>query len=324
MKSILHVSAYVSSKLRSLPNMLGLLMMLFVGFQVMGQTPFDATMMKQRESCLALIYEQGSWDEYWEGNDLRHNETVATLTRKTGLAMIAIGVLDKLNLYVGVPYVATSSSEPNGGFFEGAKGFQDLSLALKYEIINQQVGPGKIALLATGGYSTPITNYLSDYRPYSIGFGANEVSLRGIAQYRMDMGFYGRVAGGYLFRGETKAERNYYYANGSYYTPWMDVPNALEYQAVVGIWLLDNALKVEANYYGLKSTSGDDIRKYNAAQPTNKVEVGQVGGNVQYYFNNIKGIGILGVLGYYNAVISGRNTGKFSMFGAGLTYQFKI
>jgi hypothetical protein len=29
-------------------------------------------------------------------------------------------------------------------------------------------------------------------------------------------------------------------------------------------------------------------------------------------------------LGYYNAVISGRNTGKFSMFGAGLTYQFKI
>jgi hypothetical protein len=286
-----------------------------------AQTPSDAIMMNQREFCVALIYEQGSFDEYWEGTKLRHNETIATVTRQMGFAMIAAGITDKLNFYVGVPYVATSSSEPNGGKFEGAKGFQDLSLVLKYEAINKEIGPGKFALLGTVAYATPLSNYLSDYRPYSIGNGTNEASVRGIAQYRMNLGLYGRVAAAYLFRGESKAERDYYYANGSYYTAWMDVPDAWEYQALVGIWLLENKLKMEVSYLGLKSTSGDDIRAYNAAQPTNKVEFDQIGGNVQYYFKAAKG---LGLLGYYNAVVNGRNVGKSSTFGAGLTYLFQL
>lgn len=288
---------------------------------VRAQTPLDATMMKQRESCLAVVYDHGSFDEYWEGETLRTNETIATVTRMSINPMIAIGVLDKLNFYVGVPYVKTESNDPNGGHFEGQHGFQDLSLAVKYEIIKKEMGKGKLSFLAAAGYSTPITNYLSDYRPYSIGFGANELSMRGIAQYRMDMGLYGRLAGGFLLRGDTKAERDYYYNNGSYYTPWMDVPNAWEYNAVVGMWLLENTLKLEVNYYGLKSTSGDDIRKYNAAQPTNKVEFEQVGFAIQYFIKPLKGVS---VLANYTSMFDGRNMGKFTNFGGGLTYQFKI
>jgi hypothetical protein len=135
------------------------------------------------------------------------------------------------------------------------------------------------------------------------------------------MGVYVRVAGAYLWRGQTKAERDYYYANGSYYTAWMDVPDAWNYNAVAGIKLFDNSLIFELQYSGLKSTSGDDIRKYNAAQPTNKVNEDQVGFKTQYYFKQLKG---LGVLGYYQQVINGRNTAKFNGFGAGVTYQFKI
>lgn len=237
------------------------------------------------------------------------------------MPMIAIGIHDKLNFYIAVPYVKTESTEPNGGKFRGAKGFQDLSLALKYEILNKELGKGKLAVLASGGYSTPITNYLSDYRPYSIGNGTNEWSLRGIVQYKLDAGFYARAAGGHLFRGQTKAERDYYYNNGSYYTPWMDVPSAWEYNAVVGMWLLDSSLKLEANYYALKSTKGDDVRSYNAAQPTNKVQFDQVGLSAQYFIKPVKG---LGVLAYYSQMINGRNMGKFTTFGFGATYQFKI
>jgi hypothetical protein len=286
-----------------------------------AQTPFDAVMMKQRESCFALTYEQGSWDEYWEGTNLRENGTVATVSRYTVLPMIAIGLHDKLNLILGLPYVKTESSEPNGGYFEGAKGLQDVSFALKAELLNKQMGPGKLAALTTLGYSTPATNYLSDYRPYSIGFGANELSLRGILQYQLDMGVYVRASGAYLWRGQTKAERDYYYANGSYYTAWMDVPDAWNYNAVAGIKLFDNSLIFEMQYARLKSTSGDDIRKYNAAQPTNKVNEDQVGFKTQFYFKKPKG---LGALAYYTQVIDGRNTGKFTSFGGGLTYLFKI
>jgi hypothetical protein len=286
-----------------------------------AQTPSDAIMMKQKELCFALVYDQGSWDQYWEGTYLRSNQTVATLNRKMVMPMVAIGVMDKLNLLVGVPFVKTESSEPNGGKFQGAQGFQDLNIALKYEILNKQIGKGKLAVLATGGYATPITNYLSDYRPYSIGNGTNEFSVRGIAQYRLDNGFYVKGAAAHLFRGQTKAERDYYYNNGSYYTAWMDVPDAWEFNVGLGVWLLDNSLKLETCYYGLKSTSGDDVRYYNAAQPTNKVQFDQVGFISQYYFKKLKGVG---VLGYYNQVVNGRNWGKFSSFGVGGTYQFKI
>ncbi len=297
------------------------LMAFFSMGAIHAQTPSDAIMMKKRELCFAAVYEHGSWDHYWEGTSLRNNETVATLKRNTVLPMVAIGLIDKVNLIVSVPYVQTKSTDPNGGKFEGAKGFQDLGLALKGEVINKQMGPGKLAFLTTLGYSTPITNYLSDYRPYSIGFGANEVSLRGILQYKWDKGLYIRTSTAHLWRGQTEAERDFYYNNGSYYTSWMDVPNAWTYDGVVGIWMLENSLRMEANYTGLKSTSGDDIRSYNAPQPTNKVNMDQVGFFTQYYLKKVKG---LGVLGYYSQVVNGRNTGKFSTFGFGATYQFKI
>jgi len=292
-----------------------------VCYQLPAQTPTDAVMMKQKESCFAAIYEHGTWNHYWEGTKLRKNETVAELTRQTALPMIAIGLHDKINLIVAVPYVSTKSSEPNGGYLAGQKGFQDLNLAIKAEFIKKELGPGKLVALSTIGFSTPISNYLSDYRPYSIGFGANELSFRAIAQYKFSMGIYVRGMAGYLWRGQTKAERDYYYNNGSYYTAWMDVPSAWNYNIVAGISLFENSLLVEGYFISLKSTSGDDIRKYNAAQPTNKVSQETVGAKAQYYFKAIKGVGLLS---YYNQVINGRNTGKFGSVGAGITYQFKI
>jgi alpha-acetolactate decarboxylase len=72
----------------------------------------------------------------------------------------------------------------------------------------------------------------------------------------------------------------------------------------------------------LKCVSGDDIREYNSPQPTNKMEVEQVGFMAQYYFKKVvKG---LGVLGYYSQVIDGRNMGKSTTIGGGVTYQFKV
>lgn len=286
-----------------------------------AQTPSDALMMKKREACIALIYDHGSFDQYWEGTYLRSNETIATVSRMSVMPMLAVGIVDQLNFYVGVPYVKTESSEPNGGQLQGAKGIQDLTLALKYRFMNQELGNGKLAVFAASGYATPVSNYLSDYRPYSLGNGTSELSMRGIVQYRWNMGLYVRGMGGHLFRGQTQAERDFYYNNGAYYTSWMDVPSAWEYTGVVGLWLLENTLKIEVSYYKLQSTSGDDIRKYNAAQPTNKVVFDQAAASAQYFVKQAKG---LGVLAYYNQTLNGRNIGKVTAFGVGATYQFKL
>lgn len=286
-----------------------------------AQTPTDAIMMKQRESCFALVYEQTSWDHYWEGEDLRTHGAVGTFKKKVVMPMIAIGLHDKLNLIVSLPYIKTESDEPNGGFLAGVSGFQDLGISLKAKVLEKEIGTSTLSLLTNVGYNTPATNYLSDYMPYSLGLGANEFSLRGIGHFKMHNGLYAMVAGAYLWRGVTEIERDYYYNNGSYYTNEMDVPNAWNFHGAIGIMLFDNTLRVEGNYVALNSTSGDDIRKYNPGQPTNKIEYGQVGFFSQYFIKKLKG---LGVLGYYNAVVSGRNWGQSSSLGLGVTYQFKI
>ena len=284
-----------------------------------AQTPSDALMMPSKNICVLFAYDMGSFDRYWEGDYLRSNQTIATVDRNTVLPMAAIGILDDLNFYIGLPFVRTESSEPNGGKFTGARGFQDLGLAVKYRAIQETVVNGELTAFATAGFSTPFTNYLSDYKPYSIGSGAPEFSLRAISQYQWHNGLYVRGSIAHLWRGYTEAERDYYYANGSYYTAWMDVPNAWTYDGFVGKWLFDYSLKLEFSYTGLASTSGDDIRAYNAAQPTNRVKFDRIGFSVQYYFKSLKG---LGVVAYHNRIIDGRNMPKLSNTGFGVTYQF--
>lgn len=292
---------------------------LFVAYFAQGQTPTDALMMPPKNACVLLGYDVGEFDRYWEGDYLRKNETIATVNRKTILPMAAIGIFEELNLYLSLPYVRTESSEPNGGKFTGAKGFQDFGIALKYRALEKSLGNDKLSLFSTIGYSTPATNYLSDYMPYSLGFGAPEFALRGIVQYQFKNGFYARGMISHLWRGYTEAERDYYYNDGSYYSAIMDVPNAWNFEGVLGAWFLNSTLKLELNYTGLKSTSGDDIRAYNAAQPTNNVRFDRIGLSAQYYIPAIKG---LGIVGYHNIVVNGQNTAKFSNTGMGLTFQF--
>jgi len=298
------------------------MLMLFASKLAQAQTPSDAIMMKQREICFALNYDYGTWDHYWEGVDLRVNGNIGTLTRNTTAPMVAYGITSKLNVLLSTPYVQTEST---GGQLAGVKGFQDISLALKYEAFNKKIGKGKLLLLPVGAFAIPMTNYLSDYQPYSLGLGTTEWTLRGIVQYELDKGPYVRGSVAHLWRGQTEVERDYYYNNGSYYTTYMDVPNAWNYQGTLGAWLFDSSLQVEATYFVMNCTSGDDIRAYNSPQPTNKVEFSQVSFFAHYYFKKFEKIKGLGVMGYYSQMLdNGRNMGKFTNIGGGVTYQFKL
>lgn len=302
-------------------RVIGLLVGLLLTSGLQAQTPSDAVMMGSRMICILLDYRQGNFDQYWEGSSLRENQTIAEVSRRSILAMAAIGITNDLNVYVGLPHVKTESSTPNGGKFAGVSGFQDFTVAVKYKAFQKEMMNGELRILGTIGFSAPATNYLADYKPYSIGNGAPELSYRGIFQYKHNKGIYARVAGAYLWRGYSEAEREYYYNNGSYYTTWMDVPNAFTIETVLGSWFMQNALQVEVSYMSSTSLSGDDIRAYNAAQPTNKVNWGRVGVLAHYYIKSVEG---LGFVAYYNQNISGRNAPKMSTVGVGVTYFFNF
>lgn len=289
-------------------------------FSVSGQTTTDAIMMLKGSACIFLGHSSGSFDHYWEGGTLRSNRTIANVTRTNTNAEVAIGITSRLNAYVGLPYITTKSSEPNGGKFAGVSGFQDISVTLKYLGFQKKWNKSELSILGSFGFSNPITNYLSDYMPYNLGLGATQLSYLAIVQYDLDCDVYFRTFGGYEWRGYTKAEREYYYNNGNYFTPWMDVPSAVRFGGVIGAWVADKTLQLEINYNSLQSTSGDDIRSYAGPQPTNKVSMSSVGFFAHYFLNRVPGLGII-VQG--NTVVSGQNTAKASTLGAGITYQFK-
>lgn len=286
---------------------------------LLAQTTTDAIFMKKHELCIAVMYDYGTWDHYWEGSELRTNGNIGTFTRQMAAPMLAYGITDKLNVIASVPYIATKSS---GGQLAGVEGFQDLSLALKYDFLKKEIGPGQLELIGVGVFGTPVSNYLSDYMPYSLGLGAPEFTARAMAQYQFKKGIYLRSSMAYIWRGETEIERDYYYNNGSYYTTMMDVPNAFNFYGTVGTWLFNYSLRVEASYQIMNCVSGDDIRKYNSPQPTNKFEYDQVNVFAQYFFKkHLKGVGLLA---YYSQMIDGRNMGEFTNYGGGVTYQFNV
>jgi len=285
-----------------------------------AQSPTDHLFMGSKNVCFLFNTDVGRFDEYWEGDKLRKNETVATVHRYTSSTMAAIGILDRLDVYLGVPYVITKSSKPNGGKFTGVSNFQDFMVGAKYGLIHKEFSEQEFNLIVSAGYATPVSNYLSDYMPYSLGLGAPEASARGIVEYTSSLGIYVRGMFGHLWRGYAEAERDYYYNDGSYYTKWMDVPDAWNYEGALGLYLLDKDLRMEVTYTGLRSKSGDDIRAYNAAQPTNKVETDRVGFFAQYYVGKTG----FGALVYHNRVIDGMNAAKMANTGIGITYQFSF
>lgn len=288
-----------------------------VTFSSFAQMPFDEVMMPKGELCLALLGEQSTWNRYWEGDYLRENANIGTFTRQMLMPMVAMGIHKKVNIIASLPYVQTQAS---GGTQVGQSGLQDLSMSVKVDWLQHRVGPGRLLVLTNTHVSTPVGSYLSDYMPFSIGVGAPELGMRGIMAYKMDNGLVLRASAAHLWRGQTEIERDFYYQNGAVYSSFMTVPNALNIHAAIGYWTLDNRLRLEATFMSLNCLTGDDIRAYNRPQPTNKMEVSQVGFWGQYYIKAESGFG---AIAYFNQTVSGRNMGKATSIGLGITYQFK-
>ncbi len=282
-----------------------------------AQTPTDAIMMSNGQICLAAIYGHESWDEYWEGTLLRKNGNIGTFTRQSIMPMFALGIGNKFNVIAAVPYVFSKSSD---GYLIGESGFQDAGVWLKATAIDAHTHPGDLTLHAVVGATLPISSYVEDYAPYSLGLGCADISLRGIIQYKLPAGPYLRGLAAYHLRGNANIERDYYYTTHGVYSDVVDMPNAVTYGITLGSWFLNDILKVEVMYEGMNTLGGFDIRRQDAGFPSNKMIFTRMGGGFQVF----PGQSGLGVLGSVHQVLTGRNVGKSLAFNAGLTYQFGL
>jgi len=276
-----------------------------------AQTDEDAIMMAKKNFCVGAVYSHSSWDHYWEGTFKRNNQNLGTVsTQMTGL-MGTYGVSKKWNVLVNAPYVWTHAT---AGTLHGQHGIQDLSLWIKWLAVEQNIGKGVLSLYALGGGSLPLTNYIADYLPLSIGLHSKTLSGRIMADYQLG-NFFVTASGTYTYRSNIKIDRTSYYTTEMHYTNEVDMPDLASFNFRTGYrserWI------IEAVLANMTTLGGFDIRKNDMPFPSNKMNATMGGAHFKYNFKAVTGLSLTGGGNY---TLAGRNVGQTTAFDIGVFY----
>lgn len=286
--------------------------LLLLPFIMSAQTDIDAIMMNKNYLCVGAVYQQSSWNEYWEGTFKRENLNLGTVSTKSTAVMANYGITNKLNVIASMPYVTTTAS---AGTMKGQKGIQDLSLTLKYMPIEKTVGKDTYSVYVLGSLSTPLTDYPADYLPLSIGSKSTTGTARLMGDYQRG-NFFATLSGAYVKRANITIDRNSYLTNDIHYTNEVDMPDAVSVNFRTGY--RSNRLIAEFvidNW--VTQAGGFDITKNNMPFPSNTMNALRYGINSKYTFKKIPA---LALIGGYNYVVEGKNVGKSNAFYGGLFY----
>ena len=290
-----------------------LLLFILITHCSFAQTDIDALMMPKQNFCGGIMYGQSSWKNYWEGTFKRDNRNLGTVTTSMLNIMGNYGVTDKLNLLFGVPYIQTKAS---GGTLAGQNGIQDLSLTVKYMPVETSLGIGTFSLYTIGSVSTPLSNYVADYLPLSIGLQSNTATARLMVDYQVHQ-WFATASAAYIARKNISIDRTAYYTNQMHYSNEVSMPNATNINVRMGY--RTSHLIAEAIFDQFTTQGGFDIRKNDMPFPSNKMNAKRIGVNVKYTFH--KKLSGLSAIANGNYVFDGRNVGQASGIMAGAFYQ---
>lgn len=287
------------------------LLLCLVGFvELKAQMPHDAIYMNKKLACGALIYGNSSWTNYWENGLKRDNPNIGRLTTQSATAMIAYGITRDINVMAMIPYVKTDASQGN---LMGLEGLQDASVFVK----TKTKAYHGITAHGVVGFSVPVTNYVPDFMPMSIGLGAKTLVVRGILSYALPKHLYVNSSIAYQARSQVKVDRDAYLAGSKLYqTNQVAVPDAFDAALRLGYLKKDNQLEVFAEHFSC--TKGDDIRRNDMPFLTNDMTMTTVGMYGKY---QPKSIGVNARVAY---VVDGQNVGQSTTVSIGLLYLFKV
>ena len=289
-----------------------LLLFLIPGLSpAIAQTDIDGIMMTKNNLCIGPMYGYSSWKNYWEGTLKRENLNLGTVSSHMYSVMGNYGISDKLNILFSVPYVTTKAS---AGTLHGQKGFQDGSLWIKYMPFDKTVGKGDLSLYALAGASVPLSNYVADFLPLSIGLHSKTFSLRALGDYQLGK-FFVTASGTYIFRSNIKIDRDAYYTTEMHYTNEVSMPDVLTFNIRTGY--RHNNVVAEAILDNQTTLGGFDITRNNMPFPGNKMNATRLGAWLKYELTAPRGLSIIATGSY---VIAGRNVGQSTSVSGGLFY----
>lgn len=276
-----------------------------------AQTDIDGIMMTKNNLCIGPVYGYSSWKNYWEGTRKRENLNLGRVSTHTYSVMGNYGVSNKLNILFAVPYVTTKSS---AGTLHGLKGLQDGSLWIKWMPIEKTIGKGNLTVYGITGVSAPLSHYVADFLPLSIGLRSKTFSLRAMGDYQVGRIFI-TASGTYIFRSNIKIDRDAYYTTEMHYTNEVSMPDALSFNVRTGY--RHGSLIAEAVLDNWTTLGGFDITRNNMPFPSNKMNATRLGANFKYELNVPRGLSIIASGNY---VIAGRNVGQSTSINGGLFY----
>ena len=289
--------------------------MAFASLPASAQTDMDAIMMNKKQFCSGFEYMHASWDHYWEGTLKRDNQNLGTVTTQSVMFMPNYGITSKLNIMASAAYVKTKAS---AGTMAGMDGLQDLSVYLKYIPFQRKIGQGTFTTFAIGGITTPLSNYVIDYLPLSIGMGSTNLTGRAMVDYN-----YKRItvtgSAAYIRRNNVKLDRTSYYDTQLHLTNEVKMPDAAQYQLRTGY--RGRYLIAEALLTNWTTLGGFDITRNNMPFPSNKMNNTSLGVHLKY---TLKQFTNLSLLAGANTTVAGRNVGQANVFSAGAFYVFYV
>ena len=282
-----------------------------VSHTAIAQTDMDAIMMGKKQLCVGPMYSHSSWKNYWEGTLKRENLNLGTVSTQSYSLMGAYGVTDKLNVLFNVPYIKTKAS---AGTLHSMKGVQDLSLYVKWMPIEKEIGKGTFSLYTIGGISIPLTNYVSDFLPLSIGLHSKSASARLMMDYQVG-NIFATVSGTYVARDNIKLDRNSYYTDHLILSDEVEMPDASNFNFRAGY--RSDKLIAEAVVNKWTTLGGFDITRNNAPFPSNRMNATTAGVNVKYVVTNNHA---LSIVAGGNTTVSGRNVGQATTYYGSVFY----
>jgi hypothetical protein len=273
-------------------------------------------MLRKKVLCVGGMYVHDSWDNYWEGTFKRNNLNIGKVTTQMFGAAGAYGITDKLNVMFSLPYVKTKATR---GTLKGLDGVQDLALMLKYRVVEKKfTSQDKLSVYAIGRASLPVTNYVADFVPLSIGLRSKTAGIRALVDYQHQRWFTS-VSAAYTFRSNIDIDRTAYYTTEMHYSTEVEMPNTAAGNIRAGYrskyWI------AEAVFDKMNTLGGFDIRKNDMPFPSNKMNATRVGANFKHTLKAIPGLEIIGGAMY---TVAGRNVGQSTTINAGLFYLMNL
>ena len=280
-----------------------------------AQTIDDGIMVPKNALFGGTLYTHDAWDHYWEGALNRTNGNLGTVTTQAVTYSANYGLMKRLNVMGLVPFVWTNASQ---GVLHPQRGFQDLTLGAKYQLLVIQTGGrGAIEILPALSGSIPMTNYSPDFQPLSIGFAATTIAPRLTANFQGFGGLYLNGSTAYVFRGIVTLDRPYYFTNDQItLSNQVAMPNQFNYTVSAGY--RGHGMMFLGSFAKQQTRGGGDIRRQDAPFVSNRMNFSKGGTSAVVpipFVKNLQGWFM------YTNTFDGRNVGQSNTFTTGVMYM---